>query len=107
MKKKHIKYCMHEMHPMLFEVSQEVTIVSIFKRISQVQIFYFPKQYYAYICFICIYNTHSKQCLQGDKQRSIAYRAACLDLFITFWPRQNGHKFPDDFFKCIFLNENI
>ena len=22
-------------------------------------------------------------------------------------PRQNGHHFPDDFFKCIFLNENI
>ena len=25
----------------------------------------------------------------------------------TLRPRQNGHKFPDDIFKCIFLNENI
>ena len=22
-------------------------------------------------------------------------------------PRQNGHHFPDDIFKCIFLNENV
>ena len=25
----------------------------------------------------------------------------------TLRPRQNGHYFPDDIFKCIFLNENI
>ena len=25
----------------------------------------------------------------------------------TFRPRQNGRRFPDDIFKCIFLNENI
>ena len=25
----------------------------------------------------------------------------------TLWPRQNGHHFPDDIFKCIFLNENV
>ena len=27
--------------------------------------------------------------------------------FNTLRPRQNGHHFPDDSFKCIFLNENI
>ena len=26
--------------------------------------------------------------------------------FNTLRPRQNGHQFPDDIFKCIFLNEN-
>ena len=40
----------------------------------------------------------------------------CLDIDPNSWkhtyvdklsPRQNGHHFPDDFFKCIFLNENI
>ena len=25
----------------------------------------------------------------------------------TLGPRQKGRKFPDDIFKCIFLNENI
>ena len=27
--------------------------------------------------------------------------------FNTLRPRQNGHHFPDDIFKCIFLNENV
>ena len=27
--------------------------------------------------------------------------------FNTLKPRQNGHHFPDDIFKCIFLNENV
>ena len=25
----------------------------------------------------------------------------------TFMPRQDGRNFPDDIFKCIFLNENV
>ena len=25
----------------------------------------------------------------------------------TLRPRQNGHRFPEDIFKCIFLNENV
>ena len=29
-----------------------------------------------------------------------------LLMFITLRPRQNGRHFPDDIFKCIFLNEN-
>ena len=28
-------------------------------------------------------------------------------VFNTLRPRQNGRHFPDDFFKCIFLNENV
>ena len=27
--------------------------------------------------------------------------------FNTLTPRQNGRHFPDDIFKCIFLNENV
>ena len=27
--------------------------------------------------------------------------------FNTLRPRQNGHHFPDDIWKCIFLNENV
>ena len=36
-------------------------------------------------------------------------RALCLDLrtINTFRPRQNGHRFADDTFKRIFLNENV
>ena len=29
------------------------------------------------------------------------------DIFNTLRPRQNGHHFADDIFKCIFLNENV
>ena len=28
-------------------------------------------------------------------------------MFVTLRPRQNGRQYPDDIFKCIFLNENI
>ena len=31
----------------------------------------------------------------------------CFRWFNTLRPRQNGRQFPDDIFKCIFLNENI
>ena len=30
-----------------------------------------------------------------------------LEVVITLRPRQNGRHFPDDVFKCIFLNENV
>ena len=26
---------------------------------------------------------------------------------LTHWGRDNGRHFPDDIFKCIFLNENV
>ena len=29
------------------------------------------------------------------------------ELINTLRPRQNGHRFPDDIFKWIFLNENV
>ena len=39
------------------------------------------------------------------------YKNACIDSAIsginTFRPRQNGRHYPDDIFKCIFLNENV
>ena len=33
-------------------------------------------------------------------------RVHCIYLFNTLRPRQNGRRFPDDIFKCIFFNEN-
>ena len=35
---------------------------------------------------------------------SIKYKS---HIFNTLRPRQNGRHFPDDIFKCIFLNENV
>ena len=32
------------------------------------------------------------------------YGVYCL---LTYWGRDNGRHFPDDIFKCIFLNENV
>ena len=36
---------------------------------------------------------------------SSSYKKA--DRFNSFRPRQNGGRFADDVFKCIFLNENV
>ena len=30
-----------------------------------------------------------------------------MKIFNTSRPKQNGRRYPDDIFKCIFLNENI
>ena len=38
----------------------------------------------------------------GNRTRGYAH-----DLFSTLRPRQNGHHFADDIFKCISLNENF
>ena len=32
---------------------------------------------------------------------------SAVEFFITLRPRQYGRHFPDDIFKCIFLNENV
>ena len=31
----------------------------------------------------------------------------CWNIVNTLRPRQNGRRFPDDIFKCIFMNENV
>ena len=43
---------------------------------------------------------------------SIFYLKHCIAvsnivIYFTMWPRQNGCHFPDNIFKCIFLNENV
>ena len=35
------------------------------------------------------------------------YKGSVMRSFNTLRPRQNGRHFPDDIFKCIFLNENV
>ena len=37
---------------------------------------------------------------------SVSVQAACMWHINTLRPRQNGRHFPDDIFKCIFVNEN-
>ena len=43
--------------------------------------------------------------LRGDRAKIGQHIAD--DIFNTLRPRQNGHNFADDIFKCIFLNENV
>ena len=50
--------------------------------------------------------------LRGDRTSSFTSRATARNahvgtLFNTMSPRQNGRHFPNDIFKCIFLNENV
>ena len=47
-----------------------------------------------------MYNKPNILCKSSD----ILYQENSLN---TLRPRQNGQHFPDDIFKCIFLNENI
>ena len=46
---------------------------------------------------ICISNL-------GNWHQAIIWTNAVL---LTHWGRHNGRHFPDDIFKCIFLNENV
>ena len=42
----------------------------------------------------------------GDKDKMAINLQTLATAFNTLRPRQNGRHFPDDIFKCIFLNEN-
>ena len=37
----------------------------------------------------------------------LSFREIKAGVFNTLRPRQNGRHFPDDIFKCIFVNENV
>ena len=45
--------------------------------------------------------------LAKDDHVSLAKDAIGCNTFNTLRPRQHGRHFPDDIFKCIFLNENV
>ena len=58
--------------------------------------------------FICgIHTTHERaMCLATFPGRG-GQRSMWHVSFNTLRPRQNGRHFPDDIFKCLFLNENV
>ena len=43
----------------------------------------------------------------GNPRQGLPQHEALNTHLDTLRPRQNGHHFPDDIFKCIFLNENV
>ena len=45
---------------------------------------------------ILLFSSLFSQCVESELDHQIN----------PWWPRQKGHHFPDDIFKCIFLNEN-
>ena len=45
--------------------------------------------------------------LDWSDYSSVGYLAQLITLINRLRPRQNGHHFPDDIFKWIFLNENV
>ena len=49
------------------------------------------------------WHHHTKTCLMKINER---YKRQNTEVN-TLRPRQDGHHFPDDIFKCIFLNENL
>ena len=78
--------------------------------------------------WLCLYYIHGRHCnllcsqwinwycLFGSKLAAIikpTWYKSCDKLVLnhntlnTLRPRQNGRPFPDDIFKCIFLNDNI
>ena len=56
--------------------------------------------------FKCIFISIKLQC--GSISLFLKVRCTITQpLFNTLRPRQNGRHFPDDIFKCIFLNESV
>ena len=53
---------------------------------------------------ISVYGNYHQRAIKSRHQQKYCI-AMCT--FNTLRPRQNGHHFPDDLFKHIFLNENI
>ena len=51
-------------------------------------------------------NIHARKCIANTvcKMPVFLFKSQCVN---TLRPRQDGCQFPDDIFKCIFLNENI
>ena len=54
--------------------------------------------------FFFIFGMDCLDCFMLYKK---AWRRYALSEFNTLRPRQHGRHFPDDIFKCIFLNENL
>ena len=59
-------------------------------------------QHVALLCFALLWLKHS----YGHITRFDIWHVATLLDINTLTPRQNGRHFPDDIFKCIFLNES-
>ena len=59
-----------------------------------------------YFCFLYFLNSDALKIIEiiPRRRQGPDYRTAYLN---TLRPRQNGRHFPDDAFKCIFLNENV
>ena len=49
----------------------------------------------------------SRSCIDVITYPCSNLHAVSANLINTLRPRQNGRHFPDDIFKCIFLNENV
>ena len=81
----------------------------------------FVASYYVVRCFSrqpwwCVHITpfkyhHSAELFEGTKHTNCLLVCVWGEVYrhndITLRPRQNGRHFPDDIFKCIFLNENV
>ena len=63
------------------------------------------------ICQTHLCTTHGGDILKNDSKKEMdvldGWCFARFQLNNTLRPRQNGRHFPDDLFKCIFLNENV
>ena len=60
--------------------------------------------------YLCDFQKVSQSYLQYIQVYSLWLVTLYIIVFIqvnTLRPRQNGHHFADDIFKCIFLNENV
>ena len=55
------------------------------------------------VTFSCIFMAHGSV-MTGKR---FSHWWSPVDSLNTLRPRQNGRRFPDDIFKCIFLNENV
>ena len=57
--------------------------------------------------FMILMNIHISGWHLSGMQVPVFLGGEFLQIVNTLRPRQNGRHFPDDIFKCIFLNENV
>ena len=65
------------------------------------------RRHRAHYDVIVMPNAISAALTSGTCDTSTSIARARTEVINTLRPRQNRHHFPDDIFKCIFLNENV
>ena len=89
--------------PQVVQYGHKINVVLIIISMAKCKTMVFAKLYLGYCSAASNVIAQYDVILQRHRLRGVIGYAC----FNTMRPRQNGCHFPDDLFKCIFLNENV